>query len=150
MKFTKEKINQLSNAGYWVVCSVLFVFAIAIVLFSVVSIISEFFQEGVNLYGLLDEISLMIFAVAVIDVCKYLVNEEILKKDEERDTSHSRKAFAKFGIIIATALSLEGLVLTIEMAQENISYLLYPMGLLLIAILYMIGIGVYQKLTPDS
>ncbi len=152
MREIERRISQLSNAGYWLVCSTLFLFAIGIVIFAIVSMLLDFFQEGFNVYGFLDEVGLMIFAVAVIDVCKYLVVEEILKKGKEREgeQNQSQKAFIKFGTIIATALSLEGLVLTIETAQQNLNDLLYPLCLLLIAIFYIIGIGIYYRLNNAS
>jgi len=50
-------------------------------------------------------------------------------------------------MIISTALALEGLVLTIETAKTNLSQLIYPVLLLVISALFIVSIGIHQKLT---
>ena len=89
--------------------------------------------------------------MAVIDVGKYLMLEEVLRKEaDQRAPADSRKTLTKFAIIITSALSLEGLVLTIEVAKKDVTDILYPVSVLLSATLYMIGVGIYQKLNSSA
>jgi hypothetical protein len=89
--------------------------------------------------------------MAVIDVGKYLMLEEVIRKGQaEKPLSETRKTLTKFGIIIASALSLEGLVLTIEVAKQDVTKILYPVSVLLVATIFIVGIGFYQFLSSRS
>jgi len=93
-------------------------------------------------------VGLIVFSIAVIDVGKYLMLEEVLRKGRKsKAPKESRKTLSKFAIIIASALSLEGLVLTIEVAKQDVTKLLYPVSVLVTATIYIVGIGLYQKLS---
>ncbi|MCH9613740.1 MAG: hypothetical protein SP1CHLAM54_07490 [Chlamydiia bacterium] len=129
---------------------ILYLISLAIIVIAVVNIFKDVSSGAFTVYKLLDEVGLLVFSIAVIDVAKYLMTEEVLRETEERNPVQARKALAKFAVIIATALSLEGLVLTIEMAKVDVTKILYPMSLLVTAILFIVGMGIYQKITADS
>ncbi len=77
--------------------------------------------------------------------------EEVMRKGgHEKPPQESRKTLTKFAIIIASALSLEGLVLTIEVAKQDVTKILYPVSVLLTSTFYIIGIGIYQKLNAAA
>lgn len=104
-----------------------------------------------TVYKLLDEVGLIVFSMAVIDVGKYLMLEEVIRKGQkEKPPEETRKTLTKFGIIIASALSLEGLVLTIEVAKQDVTKIGYPVMVLLAATLFIVGIGVYQLLNSRA
>jgi len=140
----------LSNFGYIVGCLSLFVIAFCIIITSIWGIFSDLFSANYTVYALLDEVGFIVFSVAVIDVCKYLMIEEVFKMGEEKGPSDTRKAANKFVVIITTALSLEGLVLTIEVAKEDITKIWYPISLLIVAPIMYMGFGVYQYLSAKS
>lgn len=147
---TKKTIVNLSNFGYISGCIVLYLVALCILVSAVWSIINDMYTGEYTVYKLLDEVGLIVFSMAVIDVGKYLMLEEVLRKDSGHKPEQSRKTLTKFAIIIASALSLEGLVLTIEIAKQDITNLLYPVTVLLTASFYIIGIGIYQKLNASA
>ncbi len=150
-KETIKTIITLSNIGYVAGCVVLYLIALCILITSVWSIIEDMFSSNYTVYKLLDEVGLIVFSMAVIDVGKYLMLEEVLRKENPKMIpQQSRKTLTKFAIIIASALSLEGLVLTIEVAKKDTSLLLYPIAVLVTATLYILGIGVYQKLNASA
>ncbi len=143
-------IIYLSNFGYVVGCVILYFVAFGIIAASVLSIIRDLSSASFTVYKLLDEVGLLVFSIAVIDVSKYLMIEEVLKRGEERAPQETRKALGKFAIIIATALSLEGLVLTIEVAKTDVTKIFYPIGVLVSSTIFILGIGSYQKLNAAS
>jgi len=150
-KETEKTIITLANIGYISGCIVLYLIAICILISAVWSIIADMRSGDYTVYKLLDEVGLIVFSIAVIDVGKYLMIEEVLRKDtSKRAPQQSRKTLTKFAMIIASALSLEGLVLTIEVAKQDITKIFYPVSVLLTATFYIIGIGIYQKFNASA
>jgi len=150
-KQTITTIINLSNFGYIAACIVLYLIALCILISAVWGIIADMRSGAYTVYKLLDEVGLIVFSMAVIDVGKYLMLEEVIRKGKnEYHPTQTRKTLTKFGIIIASALSLEGLVLTIEVAKQDITQILYPVSVLITATIFIIGIGVYQLLNSRS
>ena len=148
---TVRTVIALSNFGYVAACIVLYLIALCILISAVWGIISDMNSGSYTVYKLLDEVGLIVFAMAVIDVGKYLMLEEVVRKQEKgRATAETRNPVTKFGIIIASALSLEGLDLTIEVAKQDVTKIFYPVMVLLAATLFIVGIGVYQLLNSRS
>lgn len=143
-------VVRVANFGYMIASLILFAIAIWIVIASVVNIWAEVRTNGFTVYGLLDEVALIVFAFAVIDVSKYLVLEEVLRASKDAKPRDARKALRKLVVIIFTALSLEGLVLTIEMAKTDVKMMVYSSILIFVATLYLIGLGVYQWLSSKA
>lgn len=143
-------VIRLANFGYVLTCAILFAIAIWIVGASVVSIVSEISAGELVVYHLLDEVALIVFAFAVIDVSKYLLLEEVLRGPGDRRPKQTRQALKKLVLIIFTALSLEGLVLTIEMAKTNIEMMIYSSFLIFVATLFLVGLGVYLWLSSKA
>lgn len=102
-----------------------------------------------TIFKLLDDVALIVFSIAVIDVSKYLMIEEVLK-GPDRSPRDARRAFTKFVIIIVTALSLEALVITIESVKTDITLLIYPILLFITATILLVGLGLYQRLNSSS
>ena len=150
-KKTIKTISALSNIGYIAGCVVLYLVAMCILISAVWGIIKDLFSGSYTVYNLLDEVGLIVFSIAVVDIGKYLMLEEVLGKGSTQNSpEESRKTLTKFALIIASALSLEGLVLTIEVAKRDVTDILFPVSVLLTATLYIIGLGVYQKLNASS
>ena len=146
-----KSIILLSNFGYVAACVVLYLIALCILGSAVWGIIADMNSGTYTVYKLLDEVGLIVFSMAVIDVGKYLMLEEVIRKGaQEYHPIQTRKTLTKFAIIISSALSLEGLVLTIEVAKQDITQILYPVSVLITATIFIIGIGVYQVLNARS
>lgn len=143
-------IVLLSNIGYVIGCISLYIISISIIVSAVLGIFQEISEDNFTVYKLLDEVGFIVFSIAVIDVCKYLMVEEVLKKGTHRPPEEERRTFSKFVIIIVTAISLEGLVLTIEAVKKDFRLLVYPVTLFLTATIFIIGLGLYQNLNAKS
>jgi hypothetical protein len=142
-------VRILSNFAYTVGCVSLYLISMWIIIVAIIGIIVEIQNTPFIIYKLLDEVALLVFSIAVIDVSKYLMTEEVLR-EHDRSPRDARRVFTKFVIIIITALCLEGLVITIETAKTDITKLLYPILIFVIATFMMIGLGLYQKLNASS
>jgi len=138
-------IIAFSNFGHISASILLYLVALSILISAVWVIVKDIYV-GYSIYTILDEVGLIIFSIAVIDVGKYLMLEEVMHVEKKSSQLKKfRKNLTRFSIIIVSALSLEGLVLTIEVAKQDITKILYPIGLLVSAVLYIIGIGIYHK-----
>lgn len=142
-------IRLLSNFAYSIGCACLYLISLWIIAAAIIGIVVDLRTSAFTIYKLLDEVALIVFSIAVIDVSKYLMIEEVLK-EHDRSQKEARHAFTKFVVIIVTALSLEALVITIESVKTDISKLIYPILMFVTATLLIIGLGVYQKLNASS
>lgn len=96
---------------------------------------------------LLDAIGLIVIAMAVFDVSKYFLEEEVLRDRELRSAQEARETLTKFLVIITIAVSLEALVFIFDSGKEDIKLLLYPTLLLAVSVLLVVGLGFYQRLS---
>ena len=92
-------------------------------------------------------IGYIVVAVAVFDVAKYLVEEEVVRGREMRVASEVRRSLTRFISTIAIAVFLEALVTIFRVSQENVTLLIYPTLLFVAAIMLVLGLGVYQWLS---
>lgn len=97
--------------------------------------------------SLLDGIGLVIIAVAVADVGKFLFEEEVVNDRELRRPAEARGSLTKFMTIIIIALSLESLVLITKASRERPAEVLFPALLMLVAVAALVGLGLFQKLS---
>ena len=102
------------------------------------------------LVALLDAIGLIVIAMAVFDVSKFLLEEEVIHNHERGSIPDVRARLTKFLVIISVAISLEALVFIFYTAKQDISKLIYPTFLLIAAVLMVIGLGIYQKLSREA
>lgn len=99
----------------------------------------------------LEAVSILVIAVAVFEVAKYLFEEEILREERElRSVREARQTLTKFLVIIVIAVSLEALVYVFKAGTEDLTLLLYPSGLLIAAILLVVGLALFQRLTYET
>lgn len=96
---------------------------------------------------MLDGIGLVIIAVAVADVGKFLFEEEVIADRELRRPAEARGSLTKFMTIIIVALSLESLVLITKAARDKPADILFPALLMLVAVAALVGLGLFQKLS---
>jgi hypothetical protein len=99
--------------------------------------------------ALLAAIGYVVIAMAVFDVAKYFVEEEVIRGREMRNAGEARRSLTKFISTISIAVFIEGLVLVFRVSRQNVADLLYPTALLFTAIIIVIGLGVYQRLSAD-
>jgi hypothetical protein len=99
--------------------------------------------------ALLAAIGYVVIAMAVFDVAKYFIEEEVIRGREMRTASEARRSLTKFISTISIAVFIEGLVLVFRVSRESVSDLPYPTALLLTGILIVLGLGTYQRLSAD-
>jgi uncharacterized membrane protein YczE len=97
--------------------------------------------------ALLEAIGYVVIAVAVFDVAKYFVEEEVIRGREMRIPSEARRSLTKFISTIVIAVFIEALVMVFREGGKDVSRILYPAAILLIGILIVLGLGVYQRLS---
>ncbi|HKI73233.1 MAG TPA: hypothetical protein VJ998_01230 [Pseudomonadales bacterium] len=100
--------------------------------------------------ALLDAIGFIVIAMAVFDVSKFLLEEEVFGADRKESPSEERARLTRFLMIITIAISLEALVFIFNAAKTDISTLIYPTFLLLADILMVLSLGLYHKLTHEA
>jgi putative Mn2+ efflux pump MntP len=89
----------------------------------------------------------VIIAIAVFDVAKFLMEEEVVTGRERRIASEARRSLTKFISTIAIAIFLEALVTVFRVSIDRVAELIYPTFLLFAATLLIIGLGLYQRLS---
>lgn len=107
-------------------------------------------EQSALVKALLDAIGLIVIGMAVFDVSKFLLEEEVLSSSGAKSPAKQRATLIKFLVIIAIAVSLESLVFIFDAGKSEISDLVYPTFLLIAAVLVVMGLGVYQKLTHNE
>jgi hypothetical protein len=99
--------------------------------------------------ALLAAIGYVVIAMAVFDVAKYFLEEEVIRGREMRRAAEARRSLTKFISTISIAVFIEGLVLVFRVSRENITEILYPTTLLVAGILIVVGLGGYQWLSAE-
>ena len=112
----------------------------------VVGIRASWHQAG---DALLAAIGYVVISLAVFDVAKYFIEEEVIRNRELRQMSEARRSLTKFISTIAIAVFIEGLVIVFRVSKEDVERMLYPTALLLTAILIVVGLGVFQRFSAD-
>ena len=97
---------------------------------------------------LLTAIGVAVISLALFDVSKYLVEEEVLReKALMRNLEDSKRSLTKFMTIIAIAICLEALVFIFEAGKSDVQTLFYPILLLVSGVLVVIGLGIYLRIS---
>jgi hypothetical protein len=98
--------------------------------------------------AILAAIGYVVIAMAVFDVAKYFIEEEVIRGREMRNAGEARRSLTKFISTISIAVFIEGLVLVFR-SRENMTEILYPTALLLAGIVIVVGLGGYQRLSAE-
>jgi predicted cobalt transporter CbtA len=142
-------MELLSRIAFASASLVLMAMSFALVIYGVV----EIFTAGSSWKdaggAMLSAIGYVVIAMAVFDVAKYFVEEEVIRSREMRSASEARRSLTKFVSTIAIAVFIEGLVIVFQASKESLPDMVYPTALLLTAILIVIGLGIYQRLSAD-
>ena len=149
-----DRVNKLyAFLTFFVFCVAsvaLAVISLIMIGYAMLEIVRNVLAEEV-LGQVLNSVSVIVIAIAVFEVAKYLFEEEILRSERElRSVREARQTLTKFLVIIIIAVSLEALVFIFKAGTEDITKLLYPTGLLLAAILLVIGLALFQRLFYET
>lgn len=143
-------MDYLSRIAFAIISVALVALAAGLTLFGVyqvvVAVTSPADQIGRLLLGAVDE---LVIAVAIFDVAKYLLEEEVIRGREMRQASEARRSLTKFISTITIAVFLAGLVSVFEVAQKDVSLMIYPTFLLLTGVALIVGLGIFQRLNAS-
>lgn len=144
--------NRLTSVLYLFVSITLISLAIIIIGFSLYELIFiKFFQHANLVLAILQAIGAVVIATAIIDVAKYMFEEEVIKGDKElRKPEEARETLTKIIVIISIAISVEGLVYIVKAGAEDMRLLIYPASLVLSSTAMVVGLGLYQKLSTEA
>jgi hypothetical protein len=146
----ESDFEVFSKITYFIIALALMLLALALVVTSVVGLIAGVLAGRVGIINILQSVGLIIVSVAIFDVGRFLVEEEVFRDRELRSVREARRSLTKFMTIIIIAASLEALVIVFETKQEVVSYLLYPSVLLASAVLALIGLSVFVWLSSKA
>src|SRR3954447_19942517 len=146
-----ERIMELlSRVAFASASLVLMAMSFALVIYSVVEIIAVGSSSWKDAGGaMLSAIGYVVIAMAVFDVAKYFVEEEVIRGREMRSAAEARRSLTKFVSTIAIAVFIEGLVIVFQASKDDLPKMIYPTALLLTAIVIVVGLGAYQRLSAD-
>ena len=143
-------IELLSRVAFACASLVLMAMSFGLVIYGGVEVIAGLAKSWADGgAALLAAIGYVVIAVAVFDVAKYFVEEEVIRGREMRNLAEARRSLTKFISTISIAVFIEGLVLVFRVSKDNVVEMLYPTALLVTAILIVVGLGVYQRLSAD-
>jgi hypothetical protein len=145
-----KPMEMLSRIAFGAASLVLIALSLMLVAFGAVGVIAGIGASWADASdSLLAAIGYVVIALAVFDVAKYFIEEEVIRGREMRLTSEARRSLTKFISTISIAVFIEGLVLVFQISKQDVDKMLYPTGLLLTAILIVVGLGLYQRLSAE-
>ena len=98
-------------------------------------------------FAVLDAIGYMVIAIAVFDVSKYLIEEEVIRERKMHRAGEARQSLTRFIATIIIATLLEAVVIAFKVARERVSDLIYPTLLIFAGVALLVGLGAYQRLS---
>jgi hypothetical protein len=140
-------VNYISRAVFGLASFALMLLAVGMIAQGLYEAIVGFWEPDKGKTALLGAIGYIIIAIAVFDVAKFLVEEEVFESREKREAGEARRSLTKFISTIAVAVFLEGLITVFRVSTDRIAEMLYPTLLLLSGTLLVLGLGVYQRLS---
>jgi hypothetical protein len=145
-----KSMEMLSRIAFGAASLVLMALSLMLVAFGAVGVIAGIGASWADASdSLLAAIGYVVIALAVFDVAKYFIEEEVIRGREMRLMSEARRSLTKFISTISIAVFIEGLVLVFQISKQDVDKMLYPTGLLLTAILIVVGLGLYQRLSAE-
>ncbi len=121
--------------------------SLVIMAWSIYEVVSTAPTKGEFIPIILQSVGTIIISAAIIDVAKYMIEEEVFINKELRDPEEARRTITKIMVIISIAVSIEGLVYIFKAGTKDISLLPYPAFLIIVSVFLIVGLGIYQKLS---
>ncbi|QBZ83977.1 GNAT family acetyltransferase [Hydrogenovibrio crunogenus] len=149
----KRFFDFIMTTSYSLAALVLFGMAFTTIGWSVYEVIAEVDNEellnGEFVSIMLQSVGAIVISVAIIDVAKYMVEEEVFRNKELRSPREARQTITKVVVILSIAVGIEGLIFIFKAGIRDITLLLYPTSMIIAAVVLIVGLGVYQKLSTS-
>jgi hypothetical protein len=146
-----ERIFRVGGLVLYGITSVaLAALALAFIGLAVARVWREVVQGEATVSAMLEAVGMLIVALAVFDVSKYLIEEELLRDRELRSAEEARKTLTKFLTIVIIAVSLEAIVFVFQAGKEDMTKLIYPAALLAVVGGLVAVLGHYQRMSRTA
>lgn len=100
---------------------------------------------------LLDAIGVIVVSLALFDITKYLIAEEVtIEQTLTKTIQQTEQMLTKFLSIIAVAISMEALVFIFRTGKSDVTQLLYPIILLFAGMAMVLTLGMYTRITHSN
>jgi uncharacterized membrane protein YidH (DUF202 family) len=134
------------------IISFLFCFTLGTLALYVFSVAMTYFAKvgagGDKLGYLFTSIGLIAVAVAVLDLAVTIFREMVMPEGDKRHPSRVRGSLTRFIMIVIIAVLIEGLIMLFKFSEaEEIHLLPYAILTFAGALLLIIGLGLYLKIT---
>ncbi|PLY04184.1 MAG: hypothetical protein C0625_17110 [Arcobacter sp.] len=146
----KKMFETLTTVTYLMFAIILTCMSFSILWWSTTEVIhamDDFTNKKEFIIVMLQSVGTVIISMAILDISKYMIEEEVLRSKELREAKEARRTLTKIMTIIAIAVSVEGLVYIFKAGTEDIKLLIYPAILIITSVIVIIGLGIYQKLS---
>jgi hypothetical protein len=100
----------LARLLFVLVALALFVLAISLVVSGTWQLVRGALGGQIGIYNLMNGVGLLIVSLAIADVAKFVVEENVVRDREMRSPAEALRSLTKFMTIIIIALSLEAVV----------------------------------------
>ena len=145
-----KAMDVLSRFAFGTASLVLMALSLALIVYGTVGVIAGITSSWADASNaLLAAIGYVVISLAVFDVAKYFIEEEVIRGREMRLTSEARRSLTKFISTITIAVFIEALVTAFRVSKQDVEKLMYPTALLLTAIIIVVGLGYYQRLSAE-
>jgi len=144
-----DVFDILSRVVFGIAATILMLLALSLIVDVVLSFVSAAWSRQRVAISALTGIGYVVVAIAVFDVAKYLIEEEVVRGREMRAAGETRRSLTRFISTIAIAVFLEALVTVFRVSQDDVTQLIYPTMLFVAAILLVVGLGIYQRLSAE-
>ncbi|MGD7070484.1 hypothetical protein [Acetobacter sp. AAB5] len=144
-------ITTVSRLAFCVASIFLIILATFLIISGTIGLVSAFIvslNDGRE--EIVQAISYVVISIAVFDVAKYFIEEEVLRPKEKQSLGEDRISLTKFMTTIIIAVFIEGLVGVFERSGKAPEDILYPAALLIVATFMVIALGIYQKLSVSA
>lgn len=150
-----KRLFEFSVIAFYLIAAILLVTMAAMIMWwSVYEVVAHFNREnllrGQFISTMLQSVGSIVISVAIVDVAKYMVEEEVYRNKELRSLTEARETMTKIIVILSIAVGIEGLVYIFKAGIRDITLLLYPAALLLVSVSLLIGLGVFQRLSQSA
>ncbi|MFT4968645.1 MAG: hypothetical protein ACI9O4_000375 [Chitinophagales bacterium] len=148
MRKTMRKIFTVIFSGLHLIAALILIFLSVLILgWTVYEILSNIEGKTNIIPLMLQAVGAVIISAAIVDVAQYMIEEEVFSNKELCKPEEARKTITKIIVIIAIAISIEGLVFVFKAGRNDLSLVLYPSLLILVSAILIVALGLYQKLS---
>jgi hypothetical protein len=143
-------MDRLSRWWFAAAGSILVLLATGLVVTGVYQVVTALLvAQGQLTQRLLTAVGYVVIAVAVFDVAKYIIEEEVVRERELRHVSEVRRSLTRFTATVLIAVFLEAIVLIFKVAEDDIALTIYPAILLFAGVGMLLGLGVFQRIAVN-